>query len=49
MCGLTPVAVMLTAVNRLGATRAEKAGYMTSGEINGDWDRVVGYLGMVIL
>lgn len=49
MCGLTPVAVMLTAVNRLGATRAEEAGYMTSGEINGDWDRVVGYLGMVIL
>jgi len=48
MCGLTPVAVMLSAVNRLGARRVEQAAYMTSGEINGDWDRVVGYLGMVI-
>jgi len=47
MCGLAPVMAMLFAVNRLGATRAEEAGYMTSGEINGDWDRVVGYLGMV--
>ena len=48
MCGLTPVAVMLAAVNRLGATRAQQVGYMTSGEINGDWDRVVGYLGVTI-
>ena len=47
MCGLQPVMAMLFAVNHLGATRAEEAGYMTSGEINGDWDRVVGYLGMV--
>jgi len=47
MCGLQPVMVMLFAVNRLGATRTEEAGYMTSGDINGDWDRVVGYLGMV--
>ena len=48
MCGINPVTVMLAACKELGATQAELARYMTSGEINGDMDQVVGYAGVII-
>jgi AmmeMemoRadiSam system protein B len=48
MCGVIPAAVMLMACNRLGARDAELVKYMTSGEISGDMDRVVGYAGVIV-
>jgi len=47
MCGLGPAVVMLTAVNRLGASEAELVRYANSGEVNGNTDEVVGYAGMI--
>ncbi len=48
MCGVIPVTTMLFAVNTLGAKEAVLVRYMTSGEISGDLDYVVGYAGMLI-
>jgi AmmeMemoRadiSam system protein B len=48
MCGYGATVAMLTAVRSLGATHAELLRYATSGEVNGDWNEVVGYAGMVI-
>jgi AmmeMemoRadiSam system protein B len=48
MCGYIPVTTMLFAVLRLGASEAELVRYMTSGDVSGDYDRVVGYAGIVI-
>lgn len=48
MCGFTAAVVMLVAVCDLGASQAELVRYATSGDINGDRDRVVGYAGIVI-
>jgi AmmeMemoRadiSam system protein B len=48
MCGMAAAVVMLVAVRGLGATRAELVRYATSGDINGDRERVVGYAGIVI-
>ena len=48
MCGVNPATVMLAACKELGATQAELARYMTSGEINGDMDQVVGYAGVIV-
>lgn len=48
MCGFGPTVAMLTAANRLGATRAELVKYATSGDASGDRDMVVGYAGMVV-
>jgi len=48
MCGVNPATVMLTACKELGATQAELVRYMTSGEVSGDMDRVVGYAGVVV-
>lgn len=48
MCGVNPATVMLAACKELGATQAELAGYMTSGEISGNMDQVVGYAGVVV-
>lgn len=47
MCGYGPATVMLSAVKALGATSAELVRYATSGEVSGDYDRVVGYAGMI--
>jgi hypothetical protein len=46
MCGLGPAVAMLTALQRLGATKAELVRYATSGDASGDRDAVVGYAGM---
>ncbi len=48
MCGVVPVTSMLSAVKKMGATRAELVSYSNSGEVNGDMDSVVGYAGIVI-
>ena len=48
MCGINPATVMLAACKELGATQAELARYMTSGEISGNMDQVVGYAGVVV-
>ncbi|MBT6345277.1 MAG: AmmeMemoRadiSam system protein B [Nitrospina sp.] len=48
MCGVNPVTVMLWCCEGLGATEAERVKYMTSGDVSGDKDKVVGYAGMII-
>jgi AmmeMemoRadiSam system protein B len=48
MCGFIPATVMLYAALALGAGEARLIKYATSGEVSGDFDRVVGYAGIVI-
>jgi AmmeMemoRadiSam system protein B len=48
MCGVNPVTVMLLCSERLGAKEAELVKYMTSGEVSGDMEKVVGYAGLII-
>lgn len=48
MCGFGPSVAMLTAAQRLGATSATLIKYATSGEISGDYEKVVGYAGIVV-
>jgi len=48
MCGAGPATVMLIAARMLGATRAELVKYATSAEVSGDYDRVVGYAGVLV-
>ena len=48
MCGVNPVTVMLMCANSLGAENAELVRYMTSGEVSGDMDQVVGYAGLIV-
>ncbi|MED5353295.1 MAG: AmmeMemoRadiSam system protein B [Nitrospinota bacterium] len=48
MCGVNPVTVMLLCTEKLGAQSAELIKYMTSGEKNGDKNRVVGYAGVIV-
>ena len=48
MCGVNPVTVMLLCSEKLGARQTELVSYMTSGEVNGDKNRVVGYAGIII-
>ena len=43
MCGVVGVAVMMQACKNLGASRAEKLTYYTSGDVSGDTAQVVGY------
>ena len=48
MCGLNPVTVMLLCSEKMGAQKAELIEYKTSGEVNGDKSRVVGYAGVIV-
>jgi AmmeMemoRadiSam system protein B len=48
MCGFIPTTTMLVAVNELGASEARLIKHATSGDINGDYARVVGYASIVI-
>ncbi len=48
MCGVLPTAAALQAARELGASAAELVDYTTSGEYNRDFDRVVGYAGIVV-
>lgn len=47
MCGLGPAVAMLTALQVLGAGKAELIRYATSGDISGNTEAVVGYAGMI--
>jgi hypothetical protein len=47
MCGLGPAVAMLTALQTIGARKAELVRYATSGDISGERDAVVGYAGMI--
>lgn len=48
MCGVLPTTVTLFAARSLGATKAELVRYGNSGERSGDYERVVGYAGVVV-
>lgn len=48
MCGCLPTTVMLFASRFLGADSARLVKYMTSGNVSGDYDSVVGYAGIIL-
>jgi hypothetical protein len=48
-CGLMAVSAVLTASMALGATQAQILDYRTSAEVNGEYERVVGYGAAMIL
>jgi len=48
MCGVVPVTSMLFAALKLGSREASLVKYMTSGEVSGDYDYVVGYAGIIV-
>lgn len=48
MCGYAPTVSMLTAAKILGAKKADLVKYATSADVSLDFDRVVGYAGIVI-
>lgn len=48
MCGIVPATTMLVAANELGATRATLLRHATSGDVSGDYKRVVGYAAIVV-
>lgn len=48
MCGVLPMTMGMHLANILGAKKAELVAYATSGEVNGDMSRVVGYAGVII-
>ena len=47
MCGLGPAIVMLTAMKEIGVKTGEVVRYATSGDVSGERDSVVGYVGMI--
>ena len=48
MCGVNPVTIMLLCSEKMGAQKAELIEYKTSGEVNGDKSRVVGYAWVIM-
>ncbi len=48
MCGPGPVATAIIACKRLGAEKAVKLKYATSGDVTGDYGSVVGYASIAI-
>ena len=48
MCGFGPAVSMLVAAKMLGASKAELVKYANSGDVSGDYDKVVGYAGIII-
>ena len=48
MCGYGPAVATLTATKSLGAHAAQLIKYATSADVSGDFERVVGYAGVVI-
>ncbi len=48
MCGVIPTVATIIASLLLGAQEARLIGYMTSGDVTGDYSQVVGYAGVVI-
>jgi MEMO1 family protein len=48
MCGFAPTIAAMAYAKAKGATKAGTVAHATSGDVSGDYDRVVGYVGMVI-
>jgi AmmeMemoRadiSam system protein B len=48
MCGFAPTIAAIAYAKAKGATKASTVAHATSGDVSGDYDRVVGYVGMVI-
>lgn len=48
MCGFAPAVAMLIACRDLGAARGRLIRHANSGDVSGDYDRVVGYAAMAI-
>ncbi len=48
MCGFMPATIMLYAAKALGAKEAKLVKYATSGDVSGDYERVVGYAGVIV-
>jgi len=48
MCGFAPAVALLVACRDLGASAGQLVRYANSGDISGDFDRVVGYAGMAV-
>ena len=48
MCGFAPATAMLFASKKLGAREASMVKYMTSGDVSGDYNHVVGYAGIIV-
>lgn len=48
MCGVLPMTLGLFVARALGAASARLAAYATSGEVSGDFARVVGYAGLLV-
>lgn len=48
MCGVLPMVLGLSAAKAFGAGAVEVAAYSTSGDVNGDMSRVVGYAGVLV-
>lgn len=48
MCGVVPATVMLVAAGELGASCGRLVRYANSGEVNGDFRKVVGYAALTV-
>lgn len=48
MCGYAPAAALCAYAKAKGASRAVTVKHATSGDVSGDYDRVVGYVGMIV-
>ncbi len=48
-CGIAPIAAMMYAAKKLGATKGQVIQYATSGDITGEHRAVVGYGGIIIV
>ncbi|MCS7164215.1 MAG: AmmeMemoRadiSam system protein B [Thermodesulfovibrio sp.] len=49
MCGFIPTTVMLYTTKLLGAKEVQIIKYATSAEVSRDYDKVVGYLGAIVI
>ncbi len=48
MCGVLPTVVVMAAAHDLGAAECQLVDYAHSGQVNGDYSRVVGYAGLIL-
>lgn len=48
MCGMLPMVLGLACVRELGATKGRLVDYATSGDVNNDYSKVVGYAGLIV-
>ncbi len=48
MCGIAPVAILLSCLKKISCRKAQVSLYQTSGDASGDYNSVVGYVGIII-